>query len=140
MTMSNSIQTRQHKLGQFKQAAAAAAPRVVARSSRRQQPITQAILTTIPRVSERSGDSSDSGRSAGSLRVMSLISSLVDIEVSALYGPNSNKTGKQLRMPPCSCVAVTPNAFPPLKVSRPHSLHPHGVVSTTRPHFAGYHT
>ncbi|WIA40570.1 hypothetical protein OEZ86_013911 [Tetradesmus obliquus] len=80
MTMSNSIQTRQHKLGQFKQAAAAAAPRVVARSSRRQQPITQAILTTIPRVSERSGDSSDSGRSAGSLRVMSLISSLVDIE------------------------------------------------------------
>jgi hypothetical protein len=81
--MSNSFKTR-HQLGQFKQGAAAAAPRAVVRFGRRQQPVTQALLSTISRAGDRSGDSADSGRSAGSLRVMSLISSLVDIEVSAL--------------------------------------------------------
>jgi hypothetical protein len=83
MTMSGSIATQQHKLGQFKQTAAA--PRVAVRVSRRQQPVTRAILTTIPRVPEQPGNSSNSGGSPGSLRVMSLISSLVDIEVSLFY-------------------------------------------------------
>jgi hypothetical protein len=79
--MNKSFKTQQQQRVQFKQAAAV--PRVALRNSRRQQPVTKALLTTIPRVADRSSGSNDSG-SSGSLRVMSLISSLVDIEVSII--------------------------------------------------------
>ncbi|KAF6258206.1 hypothetical protein COO60DRAFT_1520094 [Scenedesmus sp. NREL 46B-D3] len=77
-TLSKSCKSQQQQqLGRCKQAAAV--PRVAVRNSKRQQPVIKAVLTTIPRVAERSSGSNDSD-SMGSLRVMSLISSLVDIE------------------------------------------------------------
>jgi hypothetical protein len=112
VTMNKSFKTQQQQQQQrvqFKQAAAL--PRVAVRSSRRQQPVTKALLTTIPRVADRSSGSNDSG-SSGNLRVMSLISSLVDIEVSILCFVDPFTAGECLCTQGQRCLAVTPNSFP----------------------------
>lgn len=122
-TLSKSFKSQQQQqLGRCKQAAAV--PRVAVRNSKRQQPVIKAVLTTIPRVAERSSGSNDSD-SMGSLRVMSLISSLVDIEVCVFTSLKSADTRTVPAYIAAGLHAVTPEAFPPLKVSHPHTLNPH---------------